>query len=91
MKLSTVGIVTLASGIQAAPQFSISSLLDPIIAGLYEVSLSVQMGKTRPKGVDTFSLSGCTPNVLIVARGTSETGNVVSYIFLCNQLEDIKN
>jgi hypothetical protein len=81
MKLSTIGIATLASSVLAAPQgFSLSGALDGLIGGVIEGSLTLQTGKKRPTGPDNFDLKGCVPNVLVVARGTSETGNVVSYI-----------
>ena len=81
MKLSTIGIATLASSVLAAPQgFSLSSALDGLIGGVIESNLERQTGKKRPTGPDNFELKECVPNVLVVARGTSDTGNVVSYI-----------
>jgi hypothetical protein len=81
MKLSTIGIATLASIVLAAPQgFSLSGALDGLIGSVIESNLERQTGKKRPTGPDNFVLNGCVPNVLVVARGTSETGNVVSYI-----------
>jgi hypothetical protein len=87
MKLSTIGIATLVSSVLAAPaprpQFSIAGLMDPLIGGLIEGSLSLQMGKTRPKGPDNFDVpkGPCNvANILVVARGTSDSGNVVRYI-----------
>ena len=82
MKFSTVGIAALASGVLAAPQGNpLTSALESFIGSSIEKNLEKQTGKKRPVGPDKFELRGCVPAVLVVARGTSETGNVVSYIF----------
>ena len=81
MRFSTVIIAALASSVLAAPQGNpLSSALDGLIGGMIEKSLEKQTGKKRPVGPDKFELKACVPNVLIVARGTSDTGNVVSNI-----------
>jgi hypothetical protein len=81
MKLSTVGIAALAGGVLAAPQGNpVSGALESLIGTTIEKSLEKQTGKKRPVGPDNFNLNACVPDVLIVARGTSETGNVVRYI-----------
>jgi hypothetical protein len=85
MKFSTVGIAVLASGVLAAPQGKgkakgnpLTGALESFIGGSIEKNLEKQTGKKRPTGPDTFELRACVPAVLVVARGTSETGNVVS-------------
>jgi hypothetical protein len=81
MRFSTVGIATLASSVLAAPQGNLlTGAIESLIGSSIEKSLEKQTGKKRPVGPDMFELKACVPNVLVVARGTSETGNVVSYI-----------
>jgi hypothetical protein len=79
MRLSTVGIAALAGSVLAAPQGNpITNALESLIGSTIEKNLEKQTGKKRPVGPDTFELKACVSSVLVVARGTSETGNVVS-------------
>jgi hypothetical protein len=79
MKFSAVAIAALTSGALAAPQRNpLTSGLENIIGKSIEKNVEKQTGKKRPTGPDTFQLSRCVPAVLVVARGTSESGNVVS-------------
>jgi hypothetical protein len=81
MKFSTVAIAALASSVLAAPQGNpFTSALESLVGSSIEKNLEKQTGKKRPTGPDKFELKACVPAVLVVARGTSETGNVVSYI-----------
>jgi hypothetical protein len=80
MKLSVVAIA-LTSGVLAAPQGNLlTGGLESVIGKSIEKNLEKQTGKKRPTGPDTFQLQRCVPAVLVVARGTSETGNVVSRV-----------
>ena len=81
MKFSVVTISAITSRVLAAPQGNpLTNGLDSMIGKLIEKNLENKTGKKRPTGPDTFQLKRCVPAVLIVARGTSETGNVVSCI-----------
>jgi hypothetical protein len=81
MKFSVVTIAAITSRVLAAPQGNpLTNGLDSMIGKLIEKNLENKTGKKRPTGPDTFQLKRCVPAVLIVARGTSETGNVVSCI-----------
>jgi hypothetical protein len=92
MKYSIIGIAAFASSVLAAPQNPFTSGLESLIGSSIEKNLERQTGKKRPVGPDTFDLRNCVASVLIVARGTSETGNVVSYIsFMISQLAGIKD
>jgi hypothetical protein len=78
MKFSTVCVTALASNVFAAPQGNlITNALESFIGNSIEKNLEKQTGKKRPVGPDTFELKACVPAVLVVARGTSETGNAV--------------
>jgi len=80
MKFSVVAIAAL-SGVLAAPQGNLlTSGLENLVGKSIEKNLEKQTGKKRPTGPDTFRLNRCVPAVLIVARGTSETGNVGTII-----------
>ena len=81
MKFSVAAIAALTSSVFAAPQGNpLTSGLESIIGKTIEKNVEKQTGKKRPTGPDTFQLRRCVPAVLIVARGTSETGNVVSSV-----------
>jgi hypothetical protein len=81
MKYSTICIATLASSVLAAPQGNpLTNALESFVGSSIEKNLEKQTGKKRPTGPDKFDLNACVPAVLVVARGTSETGNVVSNI-----------
>jgi hypothetical protein len=81
MKFSVVALAALTSSVLAAPQGNpLTSGLESMIGQSIEKNLEKQTGKKRPTGPDTFQLKRCVPAVLIVARGTSETGNVVSCV-----------
>jgi len=80
MKFSVVAIAAL-SGVLAAPQGNLlTSGLENLVGKSIEKNLEKQTGKKRPTGPDTFSLRRCVPAVLVVARGTSESGNVGTFI-----------
>lgn len=83
MKFSVVAIAALSS-VLAAPQGNpLTSGLENLVGKSIEKNLERQTGKKRPTGPDTFRLNRCVPAVLVVARGTSETGNVVSHVVFC--------
>jgi hypothetical protein len=81
MKFLVVAIAALTSSVLAAPQGNpLTNGLENLVGKTIEKNLENKTGKKRPTGPDTFSLKRCVPAVLIVARGTSESGNVVSCV-----------
>jgi len=79
MKFSLVAIAALTSSVLAEPQGNpLTNGLENMVGKAIEKNLENKTGKKRPTGPDTFSLRRCVPAVLVVARGTSESGNVVS-------------
>jgi hypothetical protein len=81
MKFLVIAVAALTSSVLAAPQGNpLTNGLENLVGKTIEKNLENKTGKKRPTGPDTFSLKRCVPAVLIVARGTSESGNVVSCV-----------
>jgi hypothetical protein len=79
MKFSIIAIAAFISNVLAVPQGNpLTNGLETFVGKAIEKNLENKTGKKRPTGPDAFSLKRCVPAVLIVARGTSESGNVVS-------------
>jgi len=91
MKFLAVAIAALISSVLATPQGNpLTNGLENLVGKTIEKNLENKTGKKRPTGPDTFSLKRCVPDVLIVARGTSESGNVGTFIGgpACTALKD---
>jgi hypothetical protein len=81
MKFLAVAITALTSSVLATPQGNpLTNGLETLVGKTIEKNLENKTGKKRPTGPDSFSLRRCVPAILIVARGTSESGNVVSCV-----------
>jgi hypothetical protein len=87
MKYSVLAIAALACNVLALPQNLLTGGLENLIGKSIEKNVEKQTGKKRPTGPDTFQLTRCVPAVLVVARGTSESGNVVSCAPLAIHIE----